>query len=58
MIRKTLTQFAHLGKQIDRLFHSPLCRGKLWPQLQLSLLASLLQHSLEKVVNYNRKVIC
>ena len=58
MIRKTLIQFAHLGKQIDRLFHSPRCQGKLWPQLQFSLFASLLQHSLEKVVNYNRKVIC
>ena len=58
MIMKTLIQFAHFGKQINRLFHSPLWRGKLWSQLQFDLFASLLQHSLEKVVNYNKKVIC
>ena len=58
MNRKTLIQFAHLGKQITCFILIRLFARTNYDLNCNSVCSSRPFTSLEKVVNYNRKVIC
>ena len=58
MNRKTLIQFAHLGKQIACFILIRLFARTNYDLNCNSVCSSRPFTSLEKVVNYNRKVIC